>query len=67
MMSNEIRMFVPAAIKVIMGQLAPRIEAAAGAVVSQIIDLNPTIPKRIAAGEAFDIAMTNPPYAMALF
>lgn len=67
MMSNEYRFFVPAAIKVIIGRLAPRIETAAGAPLSLIIDLNPAIPKRIATGEAFDIALTNPPYATALF
>ena len=38
----------------------------AGVSVKQIIDLNPAIPERIATGEAFDIALTNPPYVRAL-
>ncbi len=59
-------MFIPAAIKVVMARLAPRIEAFACVEIKQIIDLNPAIPKRIEAGEAFDLALTNPPYVRAL-
>ncbi len=44
-----------------------RIEAAAGAPMAQVIDLNPAIYQRIAAGEAFDIAVTNPHFANVLF
>lgn len=59
-------MFVPVAIRALMDRLAPRIEAAAGGTLRQVIDLNPAIPERIAAGEDFDIGFTNPPYAWAL-
>ena len=65
-MSNEVRVFVPAAIRAIMSELEPRIEAAAGVTIVQTIDLNPAIPKRIAAGEAFDVGLTNPHYVTAL-
>lgn len=65
-MGSDLIMFVPAAIRAIMGDLAARIEATAGAPVTQRIDLNPAIPKRIAAGEAYDIALTNPHYVHTL-
>jgi molybdate transport system substrate-binding protein len=65
-MSNELRIFVPMAIRVIMNNLGPRMEAAARVSVTQLIDLNPAIPKRISAGEAYDIGLTNPRYAKAL-
>jgi hypothetical protein len=66
-MSNELRIFVPLAIRAIMNNLAPRIEACAQTTITQLIDLNPVIPERISAGEAYDIGLTNPPYAKALF
>jgi hypothetical protein len=65
-MSGELQMLVPVAIRAIMNNLAPRIEAAARVSVAQAIDLNPAIPGRIMAGEAYDIGLTNPHYAMAL-
>ena len=65
-MANELSIFVPTAIRAIMSRLAPRIEAAAGGSIRQTVDLNPAIANRIAAGEAFDIGLTNPPYVNAL-
>lgn len=65
-MSSDLRMFVPVAIRAFIGDLVPRIEVAAGVSVEEVIDLNPVIPKRIAAGEAYDIGMTNPHYAKVL-
>jgi hypothetical protein len=65
-MPDDVLIFVPAAIKAIMGNLAPRIEAAAGSPIVQIIDLNPAIPERIVAGQAYDVALTNPGYVTAL-
>ena len=65
-MSNSLRIFVPVAIRASINGLVPRMEAAAGASVVQVIDLNPVIPERISAGEAYDIGMTNPVYAKAL-
>ena len=65
-MTAELRIFVPVAIRAIMSNLLPRLEAVAGARVTQMIDLNPAIPERISAGEAFDVALTNPIYARAL-
>ena len=49
-----------------MNSLVPRMEAAARVSVTQLIDLNPAIPERISAGEAYDIGLTNPRYAKAL-
>ena len=37
-----------------------------GISVTQMIDLNPSIPARILAGEAYDVGLTNPHYARAL-
>lgn len=65
-MSNDLQMFVPAAIKVLMMRMAPRIRTVAGLPVEQIVDLNPAISERIASGETFDIALTNPLYVRAL-
>jgi hypothetical protein len=65
-MSNQLLIFVPAAIRAVMNRLACRMEAAADASIVQCVDLNPAIPKRIASGEAYDIGMTNPPYVNAL-
>lgn len=67
MSSSELRIFVPVALRALAGQLASRAEAAAGVSLRPLIDLNPAIPERIVAGEAFDIALTNPPYAESLF
>ncbi len=66
MTTADLRIFVPTAIRGIVAQLGPRLDAAAGRQVTQIIDLNPRIPERIAAGEAFDIGLTNPEYVPAL-
>lgn len=65
-MSSWLRIFVPVAIRASINGLVPRIEAAAGLSVEQVIDLNPVIRERISAGEAYDIGMTNPYYAKAL-
>jgi hypothetical protein len=65
-MPSELRIFVPVAIQAIMNNLVPRLETATGASVTQLVDLNPAIPERISAGEAYDIGLTNPPYAKAL-
>ena len=59
-------MFVPAAIRVLMDKLALRLEKAAGHRLEPVVDLNPRIPERIAAREAFDIGLTNPQYVTAL-
>jgi hypothetical protein len=65
-MLSVLRIFVPVAIRALMDRLAPRMEAAAGTSLSPVIDLNPAILERIAAGEAFDIGLTNPPYVKTL-
>lgn len=65
-MSNELRIFVPVAIRALMGRLLPRLTDVCGRPVEVLIDLNPAIPERIAAGEAYDIALTNPPYVPSL-
>lgn len=65
-MPGVLRMFVPTAIRDVMDRLAPRVEGATGIHLVQEVDLNPRIPERIRAGEPFDLAMTNPPYAKAL-
>jgi len=65
-MPSELRMFIPVAIRALMERLLPRMEAAAGTSLAQITDLNPAIPERISAGEAFDIGLTNPPYVKML-
>lgn len=65
-MSTELRLFVPVAVQGIMSNLMPRLEAAARAPITQMIDLNPAIPERISAGEAYDIGLTNPRYAREL-
>jgi hypothetical protein len=49
-----------------MERLAPRLEAATGVRLQQVVELNPRIPERIRAGEPYDIGLTNPPYAKAL-
>ena len=61
-----LRIFVPVAIQRVIGSLKPRLEAATGVPITQENDLNPKIPERIRAGEAYDIGLTNPPYARAL-
>lgn len=66
MTTANLHIFVPTAIRGIMARLGPRLDATAGRPVTQIIDLNPRIPQRIAAGEAFDIGLTNPEYVPAL-
>lgn len=64
--ADALRIFVPVAIRAIFMRLAPRLEAAAGRALAPIFDLNPAIPERILAGEAYDIGLTNPPYVDAL-
>ncbi|WP_372624106.1 substrate-binding domain-containing protein [Falsiroseomonas sp.] len=64
--SGALRIFVPVAIRAIFARLAPRLEAAAKRAVVPVFDLNPAIPERILAGEAYDIGLTNPPYVDAL-
>lgn len=65
-MPIEVSVFVPAAIRAVLSSLEARMEAAAGVTIVQTVDLNPAIPKRIAAGEAFDVGLTNPSYVKAL-
>ncbi|WP_137703343.1 substrate-binding domain-containing protein [Marimonas lutisalis] len=65
-MSSELRIFVPIAIRATINSLIPRLETASGLSVTQLIDLNPAIPERISAGEAYDIGLTNSSYAKAL-
>lgn len=65
-MANGLRIFVPVAIQALMDRLRPRLEATAGQALTPLVDLNPVIPERIVAGEAFDIGLTNPPYVAAL-
>ncbi len=64
--AGALRIFVPVAIRAIFERLAPRLEAAAGRALAPAFDLNPAIPERILAGEAYDIGLTNPPYVDAL-
>ena len=61
-MASGLRIFMPLAIRALMEGHRPRLEAAAGQALVPVVDLNPTIAKRIAAGEAFDVGLTNPPY-----
>lgn len=65
-MAGALRIFVPVAIHALYGELAPRLAAVAGRALEPTMDLNPAIPKRIMAGEAYDIGLTNPPYVDAL-
>jgi molybdate transport system substrate-binding protein len=65
-MAGELRIFVPVAIRALYQRLSVRLEVAAGQALVPLFDLNPAIPQRIAAGEAFDIGVTNPPYVHAL-
>lgn len=65
-MAGGLRMFVPVAIHALYRDLAPRLAAVAGKTLEPIVDLNPVIPKRIMAGELYDIGLTNPPYVDAL-
>ncbi|WP_050606078.1 substrate-binding domain-containing protein [Ruegeria sp. 6PALISEP08] len=65
-MSSELRVFVPTAIRAFIKGIIPRMEAAAGASVIQLVDLNPAIPVRIEQGEAYDVGLTNPYYLAAL-
>ena len=64
--ASGLRLLVPLAVRALMERLAPRLEAVAGQALVPLVDLNPAIAKRIAAGEAFDIGLTNPPYVEAL-
>lgn len=64
--ADSLRILVPVAIRAIFARLAPRVEAATGRALMPIFDLNPAIPERIPAGEAYDIGLTNPPYVDAL-
>ncbi|SDD68465.1 ABC transporter substrate-binding protein [Ruegeria marina] len=66
MTTGSLRIFLPVAIRGLMTRLGPRLDTAAGAAVAQTVDLNPRIPERINAGEAFDIGLTNPEYVPAL-
>jgi ABC-type molybdate transport system substrate-binding protein len=63
---DDLIIFVPVAIRAIMQQLLSGIEAAAGKPVDLEFDLNPAIAERIASGQRFDIALTNPQYLAAL-
>ncbi len=65
-MVDEIRIFVPVAIKSLIDTLAPRLERLGAVKLIREFDLNPTIPKRISAGEAYDIGLTNPHYVVPL-
>lgn len=65
-MPTTLRMFVPAAIRAVMDRIMPRVEAETGLRIMQEVDLNPLIPKRIRAGEPYDIGLTNPSYAWPL-
>jgi hypothetical protein len=65
-MASGLRIFIPLAIGAVMDSLGQRLEAAAGQALVPLVDLNPAIAKRIAAGEAFDVGLTNPPYVDAL-
>jgi molybdate transport system substrate-binding protein len=64
--TGALRIFVPVAIRALFMRLAQRLEAAAGRALAPVLDLNPAIPERILAGEAYDIGLTNPPYVDAL-
>jgi hypothetical protein len=44
----------------------PRLDAVAGRPTELLIDLNPAIAERIAAGERFDVGLTNPHFVPAL-
>jgi hypothetical protein len=61
-MASGLRIFLPLAVRAVMDSLRPRLEAAAGRTLMPLVDLNPAIAKHIAAGEQFDVGLTNPPY-----
>ncbi len=65
-LANELRIFVPVAVRTFFSQLLPQLSAAAGRPLVPLFDLNPIIADRIAAGEAYDIGLTNPPYVQTL-
>jgi hypothetical protein len=65
-MASGLRIFVPEAVRALVDGLQPRLEAAAGRPLTRLVDLNPAVAKRIAAGEAFDIGLTNPHYVREL-
>lgn len=66
-MSSELRIIAPVALRALMDRLSVRIMTEAGVPITKVIDLNPPIYQRISGGEAFDVGMTNPHYARALF
>lgn len=59
-MTHSIQMFVPVAIRALADQLVSRFLGQGGTCVTQNIDLNPAIFRRLSTGEAFDIGLTNP-------
>ncbi|KEO55175.1 substrate-binding domain-containing protein [Thioclava pacifica] len=61
-----LRIFVPVAVRALFEKLAPRLEAVAGQPILLNVDLNPAIPERIAAGEPYDLALSNPHYVKPL-
>jgi len=65
-MAGALRIFVPLAIRAVFEGLVSRLEAAAGRAPALVLDLNPAIPRRIQAGEPYDVALTNPPYVATL-
>jgi len=56
------RLFVPIAIRFQVNTLLDLLAPTLGFEVECIVDLNPAIPKRILAGEKFDLGITNPQY-----
>jgi Bacterial extracellular solute-binding protein len=62
MTMSGITIFCPVAVRSLMAELRPRLESKLDTPLLVEIDLNPSIADRIAAGETFDVGLTNPHY-----
>ncbi len=65
-MYGALKILFPVAVRALANRLAPRLDAVAGRPTERVIDLNPAIADRIAAGERFDVGLTNPHFVPAL-
>jgi len=60
MLEEAATIMYPVAVRALMTALSARLKAASGVPLDLVIDLNPAIAQRIAAGEHFDVGLTNP-------
>jgi molybdate transport system substrate-binding protein len=65
-LANELRIFVPVAVRAFFSRHLPQLSAAVGGRLESLVDLNPKIADRIASGETYDIGLTNPSHVQAL-